>query len=544
MTRKQNYVKGAFILIFANLIVKVIGALFKIPMQHFLGINVMSSFNQAYQLFAMLLTVSTTGLPVAISRIVAASNVKNNRREVEKIYSVSMKLLLVIGIVGAIILAAFSKVIANFLAVPELFTCIIAISPALFFICIISSFRGYFQGLQNMIPTALSQTIEALSKLILGLAAGIWAKSQGFSNENIAACVLLAISVGMVFSFLYLFMAKCYGKAQRMDEISPDMPVRSSKSILKELVSIAIPITLSASIMYITSLIDASLVIKRLIDIGHTKDIAQNIYGTYSSMVLVLYNLPPNFVNPFAISIIPQISANLAKGLIEESKKVMDTTLRICSTIILPCAIGMGALAKPIISLLFKNEEVMTDIGGNVVMAFDLAGQLLTLLAPSILFVSLIYVSSAILQATGNEKLSIISALSGVTVKLVSSYILLGIPSIGIYGTPISTTLCYLVIIIFNFFFLVRKTGYTPSLKRVFLKPLIASACCGAAALGAHLALSSFLGGKIATLGAIGVAVIVYAAILLAIKGLNRDDVKMLPKGEKLCSLLERFKLI
>jgi stage V sporulation protein B len=186
----------------------------------------------------------------------------------------------------------------------------------------------------------------------------------------------------------------------------------------------------------------------------------------------------------------------------------------------------------------------MTDIGGNVVMAFDLAGQLLTLLAPSILFVSLIYVSSAILQATGNEKLSIISALSGVTVKLVSSYILLGIPSIGIYGTPISTTLCYLVIIIFNFFFLVRKTGYTPSLKHVFLKPLIASACCGAAALGAHLALSSFLGGKIATLGAIGVAVIVYAAILLAIKGLNRDDVKMLPKGEKLCSLLERFKLI
>lgn len=544
MTRKQNYVKGAFILIFANLIVKVIGALFKIPMQQFLGNNVMSSFGQAYNFYAMLLTISTTGLPVAISRIVAASNVKHNHREVEKIYSVSMKLLLCIGIVGAILMAAFSKAVANFVAVPELFTCIIAISPALFFICIISSFRGYFQGLQNMIPTAISQTIEALSKLILGLGAGIWAKSQGFSNENIAACVLLAISVGMVFSFLYLFIAKCYGKAQRMDEDDPSLPLRSSKSILKELVSIAIPITLSSSIMYITSVVDASLVIRRLIDIGHTKDIAQNIYGAYSSMVLVLYNLPPNFVNPFAISIIPQISANIARGLVAESKKVMDTTLRICSTIILPCAMGMGALAKPIISLLFKDEVVMTDSNGVAVMAFDLAGQLLTLLAPSILFVSLIYVSSAILQATGNEKLSIISALSGVTVKLVSSYVLLGIPEVGIYGTPISTTLCYLVIIIFNFFFLVKKTGYVPSLRRVFLKPLIASACCAAAALGSHMALSSFIGGKIATLCAIAVAVLVYVVILLAIKGLNKDDVKMLPKGEKLCGLLERFKLV
>lgn len=539
---KQTFVKGAFILIFANLIVKVIGALFKIPLHNAIGAGAMSYFQQAYSYYALFFMFSTAGLPVAISRIIAASNVKGNHREVEKIYSVAMKLFFGIGLIGSLLLALLSQVIANAVAVPELSVCILAISPTLFFICLTSACRGYFQGLQNMVPTAVSQTIEAASKLVIGLGAGIWAKNQGYSDAVVASCVLLAITIGVVFSFIFVFVAKTWGKKQR--ELEPSsLPVRSSGSILKELVSIAIPITLSSSIMYLTSVIDSSIVIRRLMDIGYAKETAQVIFGSYSSMAVTMYNLPPNFVNPFAISLIPQIAASLAKGAKESAKKAMDSTLRFACTIILPCAFGMGALSRRLLSLLYVNESIPLDNGGTL-ETVELAGQLLQILAPSILFVSIIYVTSAMLQASGNERLSIISALLGVGTKLISSYVLLGIPSLGIYATPISTGLCYLVIVICNFLFLIRRTGYRPSMGKLFFKPLLAGIACGASAILFSSALDLFLSEKLATVLAIGLAALVYLGVLLLIRGINEEDVVLLPKGEAILRLMKKCKLL
>ncbi len=539
---KQTFVRGAFILIFANIAVKVIGALFKIPLTNIIGVQAMSDFNQAYSYYALFFMISTAGLPVAISRIIAAANARGNRREVEKIYSVAMRLFFLIGIIGSLILAVFSGVIANAVAVPELWQCILAISPTLFFICLTSACRGYFQGMQNMIPTAVSQTIEAAGKLIIGLAAALWAKSHGFSDAQMAAAALTGITVGVVLSFIYCFISK--RSVQRALGEIPRMRVRSSKSIMKELIRIAIPITVSSSIMYLTTVIDSSMVISRLISIGYDKEIAQKFFGSYTSMAVTLYNLPPNSVNPFAISLIPQISANIARGAVKATKRVMDSTLRICSTIILPCAFGMGALSERLIALLFRNEELTIDAEGKLIGSVPLAGGLLKVLAPSIFLVSIIYVTSAMLQATGNERLSIISAGAGILTKLVSSYILLGVPRLGIYATPISTTLCYLVILISNMRFLVKTTGYRPSIRRIFLKPRIAGAACALAAIGSAWLFDRFLPSKLTTILAVIVAAAAYAAVLFLIKGVNRRDVVLLPKGEKMLALLERFKLV
>lgn len=540
---KQTFVKGAFVLIFANLIVKVIGALFKIPLHNAIGAVAMSYFQQAYNYYALFFMISTAGLPVAISRMIAASNVNGNHREVEKIYTLAMRLFFGVGLAGSLILAGLSHTIANAVAVPELYVCILAISPTLFFISMTSACRGYFQGLQNMVPTAVSQTIEAASKLVIGLGAGIWAKSQGYSDAIVASVVLLAITLGVVFSFIYVFLARGAGKKQRQALLNTDLPVRSSKSLLKELVIIAIPITLSSSIMYLTSVIDSSMVIRRLMDIGHAKETAQAIFGSYGSMAVTMYNLPPNFVNPFAISLIPQIAASLAKGAKEGAKKAMDSTLRFTSTIILPCAFGMGALSERLLALLYVNESIPLS-NGSTLETVPLAGQLLKILAPCILFVSIIYVTSAMLQASGNEKLSIVSAALGVTTKLIATYVLLGIPAVGIYGTPISTGLCYLVIVICNFFFLVKKTGYRPSMSKLFFRPLLAGIACGASAIGFAWLFDCFLPYKLATIGAIGAAALVYLAVLFLVKGVNEEDVILLPKGEAILRLLKRCKLL
>lgn len=539
---KQTFVKGAFILIFANLLVKIIGAVFKIPLTNSIGTLAMSYFNQAYSYYALFFMISTAGLPVAISRIVAAANVRGNRREVEKIYSVAMRLFFIIGLAGSLILVIFSGVISNAVAVPELYMCIITIAPTLFFICLTSACRGYFQGLQNMIPTAASQTIEALGKLIIGLAAAVWAKSRGYSDAAVACFALSGITVGVVLSFVFCYISKrrssaAYGPV-------PRMKTRSARSIGRELIGIAIPITLSSSIMYLNTVIDSSLVISRLIAQGYDKEIAQKFFGAYSSMAVTLYNLPPNFINPFAISLIPQISANIAKGAVKATKHVMDSTLRICSTIIIPCAFGMGALSERIVGLLFTNEDITVDALGRVIGSVPLAGGLLKVLAPSIFLVSILYVTSAMLQATGNERLSIISALSGIATKLVSSFILLSIPALGIYATPISTTLCYLVILVCNTLFLVKTTGYRPSLRRIYLKPLIAGIACGASALLFARFFDLFLPAKLGTLASIVFAALVYLAVLLLIKGLDRGDVALLPFGKKILAVLDRFHLL
>ncbi|MBQ3074999.1 MAG: polysaccharide biosynthesis protein, partial [Clostridia bacterium] len=525
------FVHGALILMLSNIIVKAAGALFKIPLSNVIGDAAMGYFGSAYSIYSVCFLISTAGLPVAISRMVSSALAKKKQGEAELIYRVSLLIFVVIGLLGTSILFFGANALAAVTESKELAVCIRTISPIMFFICLVSCTRGYFQGNQNMVPTAVTQVIEVMGKLALGLFAGIFASRQGYSAPVVASFALSGVTLGVILSAVYMTFAK---------------------SIAKELISIAIPITISSSIMSMTSVIDSMLAVKRLNEacVGihyfsdNMKELAMALYGAYMAKSVTLFNLPTTIVQPFAISIIPAISGADAQGNRDALKKTVDFTFRIVGVICLPCAFGIGILSKPIVNLLFSgNKEIFTNAAGTPFFSNDVAATMLSIVAPAIAFSGLITVSAAVLQASGHERKSILSTCCGVVTKAVSIWILIGVPGIGHLGIPLSTLLCYLVMFLFNMFFLSHFLHYRLNFRKTLLIPLIAAALCGATAGGVYLLTASF-SAKLATLLGILCAVPVYLIVLFRCGGFKKEDVLQLPKGEMILKLLTKVRLL
>ena len=550
--KKQGFVFGTLILILSTVIVKVVGALYKVPLTNGIGDTAMGYFNQAYQIYAFCFLISTTGLPVAISRMIATAQARKQKKEVDKIYRVSLLIFAVIGLAGTCLLFFGAPFISsNISKTPELEVCIRTISPIMFFVCIVACIRGYFQGRQNMIPTAASQVIEVMGNLLLGLSFGMYANRKGMPAPTVAAFALGGVVLGIVASSLYMTFAKWLGSRDKEAGMD-DAPPRSFKEIAGELIAIAIPITISSSILSLTGLIDSTLAVNRLsrcVDISYFNVLPDSavtvaLYGAYASKAVTFFNLPIHLVNPFAISIIPAINSASTEEEHEKVKLTMDFTFRTVSVICLPCAFGLGMLAKPIIDLLFDNHELYKNATGDIIFSNNAAAALLAILAPAVVFSGLNCVSTAILQAYGHERKSILSTCLGVGTKALTVWFLVGLPAVGHFGLPLSTLLCYLIMFTFNLFFLYRFVGYRFRFMKIIFKPFISAAACGCSALAAQKLLTSVTSPKIATVAAIAVAAMVYVVLLFLLRGLSKDDVLMLPKGKSLLKILTKFHLM
>ncbi len=543
--KSQTFVFGAVILMFSNILVKVIGAIFKIPLTNTIGVDGMAYFNAAYSIYVTLYNVSTSGLPVAISRMVAAENSRGNLKEVSRIFKIAFRLFFVIGLAGMLVMVAFSRNFASFSKLDDSYLAMIAIAPTLFFICLSSAGRGYFQGLQNMIPTAVSNIIESLGKLGIGLAAAWYFYTVlGCNLPIVAAFVISGVTVGVFAATVYVYIVKF--RFTRSDEYkaklasSADFSVRPWPSILRELVVTAIPIVLASSIMGLTNTVDTFFMTRRLLVTGLSSEAATSFYGTYSAMVVPLFNMIPPLIYPFAIGVIPALSASLSKGNKEECALQTESAFRIAAIIALPCAIGMGALSKNIISFLFSGSEQVIHSGDSAITTTALAASALTVLSPAIFLLGMIAITNSVLQAHRFERKTIFATTAGILVKIAVTYLLSGVPGIGVNGSAIGTALCYLTVFALNLYFVIRYTHFVPRIRKVFLKPFLAAALCGISAVLTVRLLDGHLPGKLLTLVAIAVAALVYLLVLLVLKGFNRADILMLPKGDKICRMMEK----
>lgn len=538
--KKQTLVFGALILMMSNLLVKFIGMFFRIPLTNMIGVEGMAYYNAAYSIYVSFYMISTAGIPVAISRMIAASNSRNNVKEVKKIFTLAFRVFFVIGVAGTLIMIALSKMFAKGAGMPDAYLAMIAIAPTLFFICLSSAYRGYFQGLQNMVPSAVSQVIEAVGKIGIGLAAGwYFYKVRGEELHVVAAYVIFGVTIGVAAATVYAWIVKKMftSSAQYKESLQncAPMKVRSTADLLRELIITSLPIALASSIMGLTNTVDAMVLARRLIESGIAEKAATSYYGTYSSMVIPLFNMAPPLIYPFAIAAIPALSAAIAGKDEKGCKENMESAFRMGALIAIPCAIGMGTMARGIINILFDTQNI------NGVSSLDLAAPALSVVSSAIFFLAVISITNSILQAYRFERQTIISTVSGLAVKIAATWIISGIEGVGIMGSAIGTALGYLTIMSFNIFFVVTKTKFVPSIRKIFLKPLIAGICCGITALG----LSYFLGeGKLNTVICIGCAVVVYAVVIVFIKGINRTDVMMIPGGRLICRVMDKFGLL
>lgn len=607
--QKQNtFFGGAAILAVGAMVVKLIGMFYKIPLNNIIGAQGNADFNNAYNIYAVLLTISTAGLPVAVSKLVSEANAQGRRNQVRRTFQLALGMFLFLGTVSFLIMYFKADALAGLMNDTKAAPGIRALAPAVVCVGCLAALRGYSQGHLNMTPTSVSQIIEALCKLFIGLSLAYALIKMGQPPEMAAAGAITGVTVGTVVALVYMVISFFLARLREPGR-SRDVPDEAG-DIIRDILRIAIPITLSSSMVGIVTVIDSSLVQgqvqkallenpacrelyrsfvdfaplesaisawKELLTEGTAatmavlsaqaeaaqaaqaagtalsaledaalalhatlEGISRTLYGNYGS-ALTIYNLPTALMTAITISVIPTVSGALARRDRRGASRVAGSALRITALMAFPMGVGLFVLGTPIIQLLFPKMESA------------LAGPLLSTLGLATVFVCLMLVCNSILQAYGFVNLPILVMVLGGGVKIFTNYNVVAMPQVGIYGAPMGNIFCFGLCLLLDLLLISRVVPRRPRYLPVFLKPLIASVLMGGAAwavygLGSKLlssvpegggpAVLSTTGNAICVLGAIGVAVIVYLVLVVALRAISRDDLSLMPKGDKLARLL------
>ena len=540
-TQKQNsFFGGAAILAAGILIVKLIGMFYKIPLINIIGEAGAADFNNAYNIYAVLLTVSTAGLPVAVSKLVSEANALDRRNQVRRTFRLALVLFLTLGLISFLVMFFRADALAGMMNDSKAAAGIRALAPAVVCVGCLAALRGYSQGHSNMAPTSVSQIIEALCKLVVGLGLAFWLVKQGKDPDVAAAGAITGVTVGTVVALIYMVLDFFLSRG-REDTHGTDRP-DSAGSILANILKIAVPITLSSSMVGIVTVIDSSLVQGQLQSaLNLTEKASRTLYGNYSG-ALNIYNLPTSLMAAITASVIPAVSAALARRDRRGAARITGSALRITALLSFPMGVGLFVLGTPIIRLLFPSLNV------------EVAGPLLSTLGIATPFVCMVLVCNSVLQAHGFINLPVIVMVLGGIVKIVNNYNLVG--AIGIAGAPVGNILCFGLALVLDLVVITRVIPNRPRLLPIFIKPAIASAIMGGAAwavygllsrvltaeqvneVGQTIRVVSRMGNALGIFLAIAVAGVVYLVLVVAIRAISKDDLALMPKGDKLARLL------
>ncbi len=537
-SKKQSYLHGAAILAATVVIAKIIGAIFKIPLYNLLGDRGTTNFALTYSIYALLLTVSTSGIPVALSRQISAAAATGRQRQVKRYFSVALPAFAILGAVIAALMFVFADELAVLMG-DNIAAGLRTLSPAVFFCCVVSVYEGYGQGHGNMLPTAVKQIIEVTCKLVFGLAIAWWLLKQGYDAPIIASGAISGVTIGLGIALVVLIFYKRKidrdnGLHTGMAASAQDIPSSKFRTLIS-IFKVSIPITLGASFISIMTLIDYRLVLYRLQSgAGFSEQTAKILTGVYSKAQTLLI-LPSSLIVPLSVSIIPAIAAAIANHRHREAKEVMESSLKLTNLFAMPAAAGMCILSYPIFNVLYPNSN---KTGPTLLMIFGIAS----------FFVCMQIISTGILQANGYEKIPMITFPIGGIIQIVLDWFLVSDPKISIVGSPIGTLTCYFIITVLNFSYIAFKVKTKLNFAKVFIKPVLCTAVMGVTAwaiynlsfkVGSHAVGAGRIALTLYLLGAIVAAVLVYSVLIIATKTVTREDMKLVPKGERIANFLK-----
>jgi len=527
INKKQTFLHGAALLAMATIIVKIIGAFYKIPLKMVIGDKGYGYFITAYDIYTVLLLISTAGLPIAMSRMISQASSLGNYNQVRRVYNTARGIFLGLGIASTALMMGFSHQLASFQKQPDAWASIFCLGPCALLMCIMSTSRGFFQGQGDMRPTSNSQIIEAFFKLVVGLALAYFVMKSTANVAYAAGAAILGVTVSCLVSALYL-----HGKwrpAYRDLPATSDVPLSYGKTA-KELLAIAVPITIGSAGLQVLTVIETNLYMGQLLTAnGMSQSVADTTKGIYN-MCQTVFNMPCAFMVPITTSVLPAITAFLAVGNHKDAKATQESAARITGLLSLPCAVGLSILAGPVMGLL----------GGYTGEELALARTILTVLGANVFFYGVIQYTNVVLQSHGYAHIPVINTLLCGGMKLVVVYLLVGNPQIGIVGAPVGMLLCYLCIGLMNLIAIGRIVPGKVQVVKNLLRPLIPAAIMGAAVWGAYRILVALsVSSRLILCGVpVALGVVVYAAFVVWFKALRREDCLLLPKGEKIANFL------
>ncbi|MCL2194564.1 MAG: polysaccharide biosynthesis protein [Oscillospiraceae bacterium] len=584
---QQTMLGGAVVLTISVALVKLIGLFYKVPLANIIEEVGMGYFASAHEIYLPIFAIAITGLPIAVSRMVAQRVSTGLYRDVRAIHRVAKRLFLAMGITGTLVIAALAYPYAlitagGLLSLPAIF----AIAPTVLFVCAMSAYRGYYEGLRNMVPTATSQVIEAVCKLGVGLLLAIlvmrygrhefarygtaFGQAVGSLDEAYslmypwaAAAAIMGITIGSVLGFVYLWLRhRMRGDGITQEQLTLSPPAQPKRKLAREMLVMSVPMVISASILNLTNFIDA-INVQRLL---HTAlevhpEVIHDIYGAVFEMrgilpdnqvsyiwgvysiAMTFRTLIPTVVAALGISSLPVIAAAWEQKDSATIHRTVNTVIRMAMIIALPAGFGMAVLAYPILTLLYGGIPGMAQHAAPLLMVFGAFTALMAVSTPIV----------AILQGIGRTDVPVKSLIVGMVVKIAMNYVLVSQPHINIMGAAIATVLFFAVLVAINLTYLVRITKTKLRVNQLLVKPLFCGALCAAAAWLVNSLAARFLpqigpDPRISLLLQVGLATgagaLIYAISMIFTKALAREDIEMLPGGKKVAKRLAKFGLI
>ena len=340
-TKRQSFMEGALILMVAGFLVKVIGAIFKIPLYNVIGGKAMAYFTVGYDVYVWMYVITTAGLPVAISRMVSESNARGRYNNAQRILYVAFSAFLVLGVAGCCILFFGADTLAGFMKNPSAAPAIRVIAPAILFEIVMSSYRGYFQGNHNMLPTAISQIIVAIVKLGGGIVAANYVLSLGLPEDQAlplaAAAAISGVTLGTLLGAAYLMVRKLFFKPNKLSNLPESRAVEPYGELLRRLIMITVPIAIGSMVSSVSNLVDTALIMSRLLDgAGFSQSAAETVFGTYSGMTRTMFNLPSALIIPIGVSVIPAIAEKFIQAKKQEASEILASSLRVATLMAMP----------------------------------------------------------------------------------------------------------------------------------------------------------------------------------------------------------------
>lgn len=532
MIKKNSFVKQAAILAIASLLVRFIGFLYRLPLTKLIGDEGNGIYSAGYYLYTFFLIMSSAGLPAAISKMVSERIAKNEYKNAHMVFRISIIIASVVGLIASLLIGIGARWFSNAISSPRSFYTIVTLSPTVFIVAVAAVFRGYFQGLKNTVPTAISQVVEQIFNAVFSvLLAYVLVKK---SVELGAAGGTAGTGIGAFFGLVVMIWIYYLHRPNIKKDFHSDKTkiIENPKAISIELIKTAVPIIIGTAIFSITNLIDMKMVMTCLTANGaFTEHQADILYGQLTGKYVVLTTLPVSIATAVATAVVPNIASSFILKDMNAVENKINTALRITMILSIPAAVGIGVLGHQILLMLFPSYPD----GGNLLVVGSI----------SIIFLALAQIATGILQGIDKVKIPAIAAFFGALVKIPLNYVLISNPKINVLGAVISTIGCYSVASVIDLYFMARQMKAMPDFMGALIKPLIASFVMGIGCYVSYNLIYMLVSSNtLSLILAILIGIVIYFIFLILLKGLKRVDIKLMPMGNKLITLMDKHNIL
>lgn len=544
---KTNFLAQGTILVIASFVAKAIGMIYRIPLTHILGDDGNGYYSTANEIYTIILMISSFSLPLAVSRLVAEREYAGEVKNSYKVLICSLRFAAVTGGILSILTFLLGGVITKYVMGVELASYALRVlAPAIFLFALTGVLRGFFQGHGTMVPTAVSQIIEQIINAIVSVAGAYVMLQYGLKlgekkgDAELGTALAAAggtfgtvASVGVALLFMIvIYLGYRNGFKRRMKK-DKTRRRESDRAIYRAITYTILPIVLSTLVYNISTIIDQGVFNHILAGMGFTQKQYATVWGIYSGKFRVLMNVPLSIASCLAPSVVPALTEAMANNDLREAGLRTRDTIRYTMVFTIPCAVGMAALARPIMMMLYGNNDSLALAAGIMQ-----SGALLTVL------LALSTLTTGILQGLGEMQAPLVHAATAVAIHL--GFLVLFVVKFkwNIYGVVYANIIFGLIICLLNARSIRKKLHYRQEIKKTFLVPVIAAGVMGIAAYLVHRVFNLFAGNTISTILVVCVGAVVYGICLVKLGGILEREIRRLPKGDLLADILIRLNIL